>query len=306
MGLLVEPMKSGLENNAKTVSDATSVDCANCGCPRVERFCPACGQERGSPVQPLREVVEDAAGEFLKWDSKLLITLKPLLFRPGFLTLEYLRGRRVPYISPMRLYLWVSACYFFFFAFGAQKQLEQAFVPTTPAASVPSTPERTGQATNTPVSPPVPKPASSLPATDADIRKERVKKRVEVGGKWYLENMATVAIFLLPIYAGFTALVLWRFKRVYVEHLVFTLHTQSFGFILSLVLSPLLGGMASRENAVALPVVLLIYNYIALRRIYQQNPWATFAKATLIVLLHFTASMLTGMIGILLYLFLVK
>ena len=38
----------------------------------------------------------------------VLRTLWPLFTKPGYLTLEYLAGRRVRYVTPMRLYLFLS------------------------------------------------------------------------------------------------------------------------------------------------------------------------------------------------------
>ncbi|MCO4799896.1 MAG: DUF3667 domain-containing protein, partial [Colwelliaceae bacterium] len=39
-------------------------------------------------------------------------TLFPLIFKPGFLTNEYIAGRRVHYVPPLRLYLFISIIFF--------------------------------------------------------------------------------------------------------------------------------------------------------------------------------------------------
>ena len=41
----------------------------------------------------------------------------PLIIRPGFLTAEYLLGRRVRYIPPLRLYIFISIIFFLIFKF---------------------------------------------------------------------------------------------------------------------------------------------------------------------------------------------
>ena len=61
---------------------------------------------------PLRVLVRDALGGLLAFDSRILRTLWPLFLRPGFLTAEWCRGRRVPYVPPLRLYLFVAAVFF--------------------------------------------------------------------------------------------------------------------------------------------------------------------------------------------------
>ncbi|HEX4618103.1 MAG TPA: DUF3667 domain-containing protein [Steroidobacteraceae bacterium] len=45
-------------------------------------------------------------------DSRLWATLRALLFKPGFLTREFLDGRRARYLPPVRLYLVLSVIFF--------------------------------------------------------------------------------------------------------------------------------------------------------------------------------------------------
>ena len=49
-----------------------------------------------------------ALTEFSGWDGRLSSTLRALIRRPGVLTHDFLEGRRVRYISPIRLYLTAS------------------------------------------------------------------------------------------------------------------------------------------------------------------------------------------------------
>ncbi|HEY0780630.1 MAG TPA: DUF3667 domain-containing protein [Gemmatirosa sp.] len=45
-------------------------------------------------------------------DGKLVRTVSLLVARPGALTVEWLHGRRAPYVRPINLYVTVSAAYF--------------------------------------------------------------------------------------------------------------------------------------------------------------------------------------------------
>ena len=49
--------------------------------------------------------MREATGRYVAFDGRLWKTLSALLFRPGFLTREYLAGRRRRYIRPARLFL---------------------------------------------------------------------------------------------------------------------------------------------------------------------------------------------------------
>lgn len=93
--------------------------CLNCSAPFSESatspapaFCPVCGQENQPRVLPFSTVVREACAEFVQIDGKLARTFWALLFRPGFLTAEFLRGRRVAYLSPLKMYLFTSATFF--------------------------------------------------------------------------------------------------------------------------------------------------------------------------------------------------
>jgi hypothetical protein len=77
--------------------------CANCGAPMQGEFCQACGQSIHSVVRPMHHMVEDTLDMVFHVDGRIVHTLPPLLYRPGFLTMEYLSGRRQRYVAPFRL-----------------------------------------------------------------------------------------------------------------------------------------------------------------------------------------------------------
>jgi hypothetical protein len=43
----------------------------------------------------------------------MLVSIRYLLTRPGFLSFEYINGRRLSYTSPVRMYLLISLVFFF-------------------------------------------------------------------------------------------------------------------------------------------------------------------------------------------------
>jgi len=90
----------------------TITRCPNCGVPRADRFCAACGQNDRSYLRATREIVGDVLSEVFDLDSRLGRTLKYLLLRPGFLSREFASDRRASYVSPVRLYIVVSLVFF--------------------------------------------------------------------------------------------------------------------------------------------------------------------------------------------------
>ena len=79
--------------------------CANCGTLAPGAYCPSCGQDTRERLPTFRQFMREVTGRYVALDGKLWKTLAALLFRPGFLTREYLAGRRRRYIGPARLFL---------------------------------------------------------------------------------------------------------------------------------------------------------------------------------------------------------
>ncbi len=82
----------------------------------TQRYCGACGQRAEPPVHSLVHFSRVATEDLTHADSRLWRTLSALLFRPGFLTAEFLAGRRARYLPPVRLYLVLSVAFFLFAA----------------------------------------------------------------------------------------------------------------------------------------------------------------------------------------------
>ncbi len=86
--------------------------CLNCDATLGGQYCWNCGQRGNTRLISLMELVRDAFGDMFELDSRLWRTLLPLAFRPGYLTDEYLCGRRARYMPPFRMYLVLSFVFF--------------------------------------------------------------------------------------------------------------------------------------------------------------------------------------------------
>lgn len=88
-------------------------NCGNCGSPLLGEYCYACGQPVTGMVRHFSTILGDFTDTVLNWDARLPRTLWPLLVRPAFLTREYFSGRRVRYVSPVRLFVTLAIVTFF-------------------------------------------------------------------------------------------------------------------------------------------------------------------------------------------------
>src|ERR1700693_1470754 len=94
--------------------------CENCGAQLTGRYCAQCGQTARDYRRSLRHVIIDVLDSFLNWDSKFFATIGLLIVKPWRLTNEFLAGKRVRYLHPLRLYLLASILFFFAINYGAK------------------------------------------------------------------------------------------------------------------------------------------------------------------------------------------
>ncbi|MBS0488269.1 MAG: DUF3667 domain-containing protein [Proteobacteria bacterium] len=87
--------------------------CLNCGAELHGDHCHVCGQPVKGMIRPLSSMLHDVADTIFNIDSRIFHSLLPLYFRPGFLTREYFAGRRTRYVTPFRLYFFLSVLAFF-------------------------------------------------------------------------------------------------------------------------------------------------------------------------------------------------
>ena len=94
--------------------------CENCGAPLSGPYCAQCGQAAIDYRRSFGHVFVDVLNEFLNWDSKFFATIALLIVKPWRLTNEFLAGKRVRYVHPLRLYLLASILFFFAVNYGAR------------------------------------------------------------------------------------------------------------------------------------------------------------------------------------------
>lgn len=239
--------------------------CLDCGTLVELEFCPACGQRRGDYRRPLWQLLADVFRETLELDGRLARTLRAML-RPGRLTREYNEGRRQRYTSPVRLYLFVSVVLFATASIGfrVQAMLE----PPDPATGF---------------------TVLESPADDWDrssvvgrVLRDRLDelrhmapaerdKEIFTGA---LEQGPLVMFCMLPLFALLLELVFAGTGRLYVEHLVFSLHVHTVWFLLVI---PTL--VLPFDWAGVFLVPIPIYTTMALQHAYAASWWATLLRA---------------------------
>src|ERR1035437_7465196 len=101
-------------------------NCLNCGTQVIGNFYHDCGQENIEPKETVWHLVTHFFEDMTHFDGKFFTSLKDLMIKPGFLSKEYMIGRRVRYLNPIRMYLFTSAIFFLIF-FSLYKVDEKSF-----------------------------------------------------------------------------------------------------------------------------------------------------------------------------------
>jgi len=94
------------------MNDRHASRCDNCETPLVGAYCHICGQHAHNPLRSFRHAVEDVFESFWHLDGRIFRTLRDLL-APGRVAKNYVDGRRVAYVPPLRLFVILSLLTFF-------------------------------------------------------------------------------------------------------------------------------------------------------------------------------------------------
>ena len=88
--------------------------CLNCNQPLdvSDVYCPYCSQLNSKKQLSAKDFFAEFLSSILVYDSRLRNTLKDLLFRPGVISKNYVKGQRLKYANPFRFFLSVSIIYF--------------------------------------------------------------------------------------------------------------------------------------------------------------------------------------------------
>ena len=271
--------------------------CDNCGASVSGRYCAECGQRLEPPVHTLWHFIQVAAEDVTHADSRLWRTLWALLFKPGYLTHEFLVGRRARYLPPVRLYLALSVVFFIWFsATNRNMTVLHLDAPQSAGSAVATAP---GRHEYGPM-------ARAQDDESPQQRAERVCPDLGHLGPWqdrilrrvthacrvvvlndersvrdaFLHNLPRAMFLFLPLLAAGMMLLYRRPRHYYVEHLLLFVHNHAFGFLLLLLAAGVSALVPWAASWVRFALCLYIpwYVYRSLRVVYGQGRWLTFGK----------------------------
>lgn len=90
--------------------------CLNCNYVVENRYCPNCGQENSDTRKTFYELFVHFFEDLTHYENSFWKTIRNLILKPASLTKEYLSGKRMSYLAPIRLYIFISFVTFFIFS----------------------------------------------------------------------------------------------------------------------------------------------------------------------------------------------
>lgn len=277
--------------------------CLNCNTALAPdaRFCSQCGQDTANHPPSLFEFAHEFVSHYIAVEGTLWKSLWGLMAKPGFLTREYLAGRKQRYVLPLRLLLTLGLLFFLALKFmpgstqslGLEDAMDDEVAEVATPASAASAAAKVGRAKKTIaertqgghiLSPDL---ATHLPQGMQD-RIQRAEGRWRADPKASMHAMGTTVLGLapyavlcsLPFFAGLLKLLFWR--QPYGAHFVFAMHLHAawYGMLLLAVLLP--WGLV----AFAVWAWSNVYPVIALKRVHAASWWTTVLRAALLAVMH--------------------
>ncbi len=314
--------------------------CANCGARLTGPYCATCGQHAHGSARSLTELCRDCVHVLTHADGRFWRTIRALLLSPGKLTQEYFLDHRERYLPPVRLYIVLSIVFFGLAQFGesgfktavdlspadaqaasaAQAQAlaqaraecakddgDESQLSRAIRAKCVAELENNGAAAK--------QQLTDLSNCNFKFGPDWLWRRVEASCQRAVrdrgaaltatlkQNVPRMMFVLLPLVAAFMLPLYRHPRRLYVEHLVYFLHTQA-AMYLAFIIFLLLKAVSSRVPgldflngfaSLALVIYAVWYWYASMRRAYGQGRGRTLAKLIVVGTAYLVCLLLTSL-----------
>jgi len=266
--------------------------CKNCDSNFKNNYCSICGQKSGEFLT-IKEIVKEFFENILSLDSKVFVTLKLLIFKPGLLTLEYWNGKKAKYLQPFRLYLFLSVLYFL-------------LTPMIKGGHYISSKEISKQEKSKAL---ISIRESTEDRVDGilwiDFNKQEIdsnklikyfhtgiliaeKRDMTVQGILF-SSLPSSMFILMPFMAVIFLQLLYRKKDLfYSQHLITVIHLHSFAYLIFTLSNILIAFFQGIWSYIGLfsNCVFLIYVFMMMKKIYKDSLVKTFLKFNILLVVY--------------------
>lgn len=266
-------------NKSESSPAVIAKNCITCGTELSGNYCYQCGERQLIPSRDysLIKFIEQAVDGLTHFDSKFLKSFWLLFTKPGFLTLEFIIGRRSPYTKPVQLFIVAGVPFYFIFPvtssfFASVSDIEAGYETTFSMANL-----------------------FRFDINDYLIQKANENKisvqQLTNETEKEASHKSKVYLFLILPFWGAIIYALFRNSiSYYVPHLVFAVHSFTLFIIIDLIYIRsfvAFGFLSIHETQLYFLLMgFLIYLLIAVRRVYHTS-WFVSVVKSLFVLFGF-------------------
>ncbi len=210
----------------------------------------SCGQDNSQRRLTTRGVLLDALANFVNWDSALMTTLRGLATRPGAVARDYVAGKRKRYVSPARLCLITLALWLVATRWMGIDPLDVS--------------------------------GFRIDSTDPNSRPGRAAAEFRALVGAHLDLLLYLA---LPLRAWLTQRLFPRTGDNLAECFVLVLFVASFGFLIGLILTPLMA-VEPRAAMLVRQLISFIWFARAAREFFGVGWISSLVRSAVVVVLH--------------------
>lgn len=292
--------------------------CLNCRHVVDQKFCPNCGQENTDTRKTFHHLFIHFFEDLTHYENAFWKTIRNLLFRPAALTKEYLSGKRLSYLAPVRLYIFISFITFLLIALfpnnvsenldKSDKEISSKFEKKDKIRVKSFNSNKHFELRSMKELDSIQKYGKenekfsefeywlygkAVHVTEHNTQKEIIVKFVES----FIHNIPKILFIIMPFFAFF----LWIFhnkkKWYYFDHGIFTLHYFSFLLLIFLILfiinkviglfgadSPI-SFIADLSTFVGM-IWMFYYFYPAHHRFYGEGRFVSFVKSVILFFIN--------------------
>lgn len=303
--------------NSKDAPDIEQV-CKNCDTKFIGRFCPNCSQSVKEFEQPISFMIVDFVGNMFAFDTRFWTTFKAVLYKPGTMTNEFVKGHRARYMPPFRFYIFMSFVFFFLLNYSINKNFNAENFKnfednnTTVVDSIKKIKvdsiirsqlslelgkETADSITNKTLEYIYKnKITNSLSSANIDLNDnigigndtfnelKKFQSDLEAHPDFYISKALSYISWALFLFMPFFAFLLWMFfrksYRYYVVHLIFAINQHAFLFIVLsvIIMINLILPSSISSYSSILLLSLPIYHFVGSKRLYKKSNYATIIR----------------------------
>jgi hypothetical protein len=220
-------------------------NCTNCGAALTGKYCSNCGQKKFSPHDlTINKFILNFFEDFFKFDTNIFKSLSDLLFRPGYLTNEYVRGRIASHVKPLKFFIFTCIVVFFLGKLISQNDYSFALEDLD---------------------------FIKHKIEEVTAKKEMTKDAfIEKFNANYFSKLPFYYLIAIIVFTLLLKLVFIKQKKVIAEHLVFSLHFYTACLIFSLADS-IIDNYIYSAYFIFFLIIPFVYLLLAIRNYYTKK-----------------------------------